>query len=131
MSMKTYAAKHVLGMRGISMKPAEFNRVAAAAGVIVKAFRSSAKDPGKVKSYWRLGEAGERFAIAVENERSPEPSIQYLDDRFDELLAFMAPWLDAMQAEGEIPKITRNAEAGDAYRATLEAQQRERSGEAF
>lgn len=35
MSMKTYAAKHVLGMRGISMKPAEFNRVAAAAGVDV------------------------------------------------------------------------------------------------
>jgi hypothetical protein len=125
----TYAVSHCLKLRGISVKPTEFNRAAAAAGVIVKAFRASGKDASKVKSFWRVGEAGTGFAVEIENERSPEPSIQYLDVRFDALLAFMAPWLDAMQAEGEIPKITRDAEAGAAYRATLE--HREQSGEAF
>lgn len=110
MSMKTYAAKHVLGMRGISLKPAEFNRVAAAAGVIVKAFRASGKDASKVKSFWRVAEAGAGFAIEVENERSPEPVVQYLDDRFDDLLEYLASTIDAMVREGEIKPVECDAE---------------------
>lgn len=126
----TYAVSHCLKLRGISLKPAEFNRVAAAAGVIVKAFRASGKDASKVKAFWRVDEAGTGFAVEIENDRSPEPVVQYVDDRFDELLEFLAPTIDAMTREGEIKPVERDAEKGAQYRAALEAQQRGQSGEA-
>ena len=125
----TYAVSHCLKLRGISLKPAEFNRVAAAAGVIIKAFRASGKDPAKVKSYWRLGGAAAGFAVEIENDRSPEPVVQYLDDRFDDLLEYLASTIDAMVREGEIKPVERDAEKGAQYRAALEAQQRGQSGE--
>ncbi|WP_211610160.1 hypothetical protein [Paraburkholderia haematera] len=107
------------------------NRVMHAAGVLVKAFRASGKDPSKVKPYWKLGEAGERIAVEVENQRSPEPVVQYFDGRFDELLDYLAPTIDAMVREGEIKPVARDHEKGEQYRAALEVQQRKHAGEAF
>ena len=127
----SYAVTHCLGMRGIDMKPAVFNRVAHAAGVLHKAFRASAKEPSKVKSFWRLTEAGHAYAVEVENDRTPEPVVQYLDGRFDDLLAFLQPTIDVMVREGEITPVARDHEKGEAYRRQFQAQQHKQTGEQF
>jgi hypothetical protein len=123
----TYALTHCLRMRGIGTKPADMNRALHAAGVLQKASRASGKDPNKVKPFWRVGEAAEGFAIAVENELSPEPVIQYRDDRFDALLDFLRPTIEAMVREGELKPIIRDDARGAEYRSAYDAEQSARA----
>lgn len=123
---QTYAATHCLGLRGISMATKDFNRVAHAAGVLAKAWRASGKDPSKAKPFLKLGESAGGYAVAVENDRSPEPVIQYFDSSFDALLEHLAPTITVMVHEGEIAPITRDPAKGDAYRTAFDQQQRER-----
>lgn len=123
MANQTFAVTHLLGMAGMSMKAADFNKAAHVAGVLEKAFRASGKDPSKVKPFWKVGPAGEAFAVAIESDRSPEPIVQFHENKFEALLDFLRPTIEAMVREGELKPITRDAAKGAQYRADFEAAQ--------
>ncbi|MGF6772898.1 hypothetical protein P3T18_005392 [Paraburkholderia sp. GAS199] len=94
--------------------------------LLAKAFRASGKDPSKVRPHRKLGQAGDGFAVEIENDRAPESVVQYVETRFDDLLEYFAPTIDAMAREGEIKPAVRDAAKGAEYRAAFEAAQRQR-----
>lgn len=84
---RTEPITNLLKRHGVGLSAAKANRILLAKGILEEKTRPSETEPGKVRTYKALTEAGLHYGINRPQQMIDETSPRYYDDTFPELVS--------------------------------------------
>ena len=84
---RTEPITNLLKRHGVELSAAKANRLLLARGILEEATRPSETEPGKLRTYKVLTDAGLRYGINKTQQLVDETTPRYFDDTFAELVS--------------------------------------------